>query len=124
MIDPNKAARVVIDAITLGDKGAASKHRCAPGTVARYRARIDSDPELAARVVELGAQADRQWALLRLKSLRHAVERANELIENAETIEDLPAITEHIRVLGDLDLASRILSPPQTEVIDAPPNDE
>jgi hypothetical protein len=104
-----RAARILVDAIAFGDKTACRTWRITERTVVRYRARLANDPELSALVREKGVKADRDWAKARLQSLRKALAKSDELIAMASNPKALPAVTEHIRVIGELDIAAKVL---------------
>jgi|WetSurMetagenome_2_1015567.scaffolds.fasta_scaffold1303646_1 hypothetical protein len=104
-----RAARVLVDAIAFGDRTACRTWKITARTLGRYRARLSSDPELSALVHSKGEKADRDWAQARLQSLRKALAKADELVAKASKPEHLGDVTEHIRVIGELDIAAKVL---------------
>lgn len=104
-----RAARILVDAIAFGDRTACQRWKISEKTLVRYRARLKTDPELSELVRAKGEKADRDWAQARLQSLQKALTKADELVEKASKPEHLGAVTEHIRVVGELDIAARVL---------------
>lgn len=124
-----KAARVLVDAIHLGDKKAAKKHRCGVRTVERYRQRQQSDERLRALVQTILAKDDE---LIRPKRVALQRERADfqsagldfaqavmakghKLLDRC-TSEQFPQlaaalrdVSEAIRNVGEIDLAAEVL---------------
>jgi hypothetical protein len=61
-IDNNQVARILMDAVTMGDRAACDKHDISLRTLQRYRLRLEGDPDLARFVVEKKRLQDKAWA--------------------------------------------------------------
>lgn len=102
------AARVLVDAIALGDKTAADRHEVSEKTIQRYRARAKTDTTLSARVRELGKEAEHGWHFARARFLRRTLKKLDELVEQA-TREDFEQVIAAMKAAGELDLATEAL---------------
>lgn len=60
--DSDKAARILLDAISMGDRAACDKWQISTRTLVRYRERMNGDNSLAQAVREKKALQDRAWA--------------------------------------------------------------
>lgn len=58
----DKAARILLDAATIGDRAACDKHEISLRTLQRYRSRLADDQELSRAVASKKAIQDKQWA--------------------------------------------------------------
>lgn len=105
----DRAARILIDAIAFGDKTACKQWKITERTLVRYRARLDTDPKLAALVREKGKVADAHWSKARLRFLRKAIEKLEKLIDAAK-VDQLADVSDAIRVVGELDIAAQVLN--------------
>lgn len=106
--DPERAARILVDAIALGDKTAAARHKVSEKTVGRYRSRLATDQELSEAVQRISREADKGWHVARARFLRRSLEKLIELVENA-TPEQMKDVTEALRVVGELEIAREAL---------------
>jgi len=104
-----RASRILVDAIAFGDRTAAKRWGITEKTIGRYRKRLESDRELSESVRAKGQKADKDWSKARLRSLRATLKKANELVRMANRADLLGAVTEHLRVLGELDIAATVL---------------
>ena len=78
-IDPDKAAAILVDAAYRGDEAAAELWGVSQRTVKRYRARIDTDDQLALAVQEKRQLVEQDWA----DTLPNTIRAAAEFIERA-----------------------------------------
>ncbi|MBD1911276.1 hypothetical protein [Leptolyngbya sp. FACHB-8] len=60
--DPSRAAIILLDAATMGDRATVEKYDISSRTLQRYRSRFASDQELSALVALKKAEQDRAWA--------------------------------------------------------------
>lgn len=104
-----RAARILSDAIDTTDVLAATKHGVTTRTIENYRVRLETDPSFAALVSKLRKASETQWQGERILALRTTMSKMVELVKGAETIADLPAVTQAARVLGELQIASEAL---------------
>lgn len=109
--NPGRAARILVDAIVFGDAPTCRRWKISRRTLVRYRERLGKDPQLAQLVRSKGQKADKDWSKARLRSLRATLKKANELVKLARGPEHLADVTEHLRVLGELDIAAKVLHP-------------
>lgn len=103
-----RAARVLVDAITLGDRTAADRHKVAEKTVQRYRARLLTDPELSRIVQEKGRVAEHGWHFARAQFLRKTLAKLEQLVEGA-TNDQFEHVIDALKAAGELDLATEAL---------------
>jgi len=105
----DRAARILVDAISLGDKTACRQWKITERTLVRYRARLDTDPKLVELVREKGKVADAHWSKARLRFLRKAIAKLEDLVDQAKP-DQISDVAEAIRVVGDLDIAATVLN--------------
>jgi hypothetical protein len=106
--DRELAARVLVDALTMGDRTAADRNEVSVKTVQRYRARMRDDLVLAELVQKKGRTAEHGWHFARARFLRRTLEKLDKMVQKAKP-EDMPNVIEALRAAGDLDLASEAL---------------
>ena len=104
--DRDRAIRVLIDAMHLGDAEAAKLHGISAASVGRYRRRLKDAPELieAAQVEKQANSAD--WRE-RLKAVKLAVLAKVE--EAAGKSDNLYHLSGALKILSDADVAERAL---------------
>jgi len=107
-IDRERIARLLVDAILLGDKTAAVRHKVSEKTVQRHRKRLTTDAELSEIVQKLGRDAEHGWHFRRSQFLRRTLDKLDEMVQNAGP-DDFEHVIEALRAAGDLDLASEAL---------------
>lgn len=107
-INKERAARILVDAIVMGDKTAADRHKVAEKTVQRYRARMREDEELSALVRQKGREAEYTWHFARARFLRNTLDKLDEMVK-AATVADMPNVIEALKAAGELDLATEAL---------------
>jgi hypothetical protein len=61
-LDRDRAAKILLDALSMGDDAAAKKWGIAPRTIGRYRSMIDNDRELAEAIADKKSQQNQEWA--------------------------------------------------------------
>lgn len=103
-----RAARVLVDAITLGDRTAADRHQVTEKTVQRYRARLLTDPELSRIVQEKGRVAEHGWHFARAQFLRRTLAKLEALVDDASKNE-FEHVINALKAAGELDLATEAL---------------
>lgn len=120
--DRDRAARILVDAIALGDKAAADKWQVSEKTIQRYRERMQSDPDLSAFVQSILAAEAREWRKVRLNFLRTSIAKLTTLVEAASEPKHIRDVSEAIRVVGELQLASDALNVDAGEASDVEGN--
>ena len=103
-----RAAMVLVDAITLGDKTAAERHDISEKSVSRYRARLLIDPELSRIVQEKGREAEHGWHFARARFLRKTLQKLEEMVD-AATPDHFEHVIAALKAAGELDLATQAL---------------
>lgn len=68
-LDRARAIRILLDAASLGDRKACEIHKISERTLRNYRARFESDPELAEAFRRRNAVEDRSCRVLRRRVL-------------------------------------------------------
>lgn len=58
----DKAARIVLDAVVMGDRPACEKHGISLRTLQRYRTKLEDDAELSQVVAQKKEMQDEAWA--------------------------------------------------------------
>ncbi len=96
--DPEYVANVLVDAVALGDNGAARKWGIHIRTVGRYRARMKVDPALAKLVTEKNAEVSHDLATLRVSFLREALDVARIKLKTSTLYE----VAGAIKIVGEL----------------------
>ena len=113
MASPNfnrdRAARVLVDAITLGDRTASERHGVSEKTIQRYRARLLTDLELSQVVQKLGREAEHGWHFARARFLRLTFTKLEAMVESA-TPEHFGHVIDALKAAGELDIAHEVLS--------------
>lgn len=59
--DRDKAARILCDAVVMGDRAACDKHEISLRSLQRYRQKLDGDPELSQVVAQKREIQDKAW---------------------------------------------------------------
>lgn len=106
--DRDRAARVLVDAVLLGDKKAAERWQITERTIGNYRSRLKTDGELSELYDRIGREAERNWHLVRNRFLRDVTEHLRELCLKAGP-EQIKDVREAIKDIGELDLAREAL---------------
>jgi hypothetical protein len=104
----DRAARILVDAITLGDKTAADRHQVSEKTIQRYRERAKGDAELSALVRSHGREAEHGWHFARARFLRKTLAKLEAMVD-AATREDFEHVIDALKAAGELDLATEAL---------------
>lgn len=103
-----RAALILVDAITLGDRTAADRHQVSEKSIQRYRARLLTDPSLSAIVQEKGREAEHGWHFARARFLRKTLQKLEELVDKA-TADNFEHVISALKAAGELDLATEAL---------------
>ena len=117
------AARVLVDAIALGDRTAADRHQVSEKTIGRYRARLKTDAELSERVQELGKEAEHGWHFARARFLRRTLKKLDEMVQDAKP-EHFEHVIAAMKAAGELDLATEALGVGSVDRRERPPTSE
>lgn len=125
----HRAAKVLAEATLTSDTAAARTHGVSTSSIATWRKRLDTDPELAALYAEQLARADGAWRDRLREVLAEGaraqltgLQKLNELIAGADNLVDvldaLRGAQEATRVAGELLITYESLVIP-----DDPPHD-
>lgn len=108
MIDNDRIAWVLLDAIALGDGPAARKWGITRRTVERYRALAKTDHELSDLVAEKRLVAEAELSTLRVRFLRRALCRLEKkIMRRATTVLEIAAA---VKIVGELHQVSEALT--------------
>lgn len=115
-VDIERVAEILVDAFTLGDGSAARKWRTSTRTIRRYRARLRTEPELAAIVREKREDAEEELSALRVRFLRKALGVLEKKIEaeNATVYE----IAGAVKIVGELHQVAEAIGDDGSDVED------
>lgn len=103
--DLEQASSILADAtIRDDDDKVAKRWNVSVRTIQRYRARMGTDRELAARVAQKVDEAERRWDRIRNRGLTVLVQR---MIELSATETDLDKVTNAVKELGELDIGNK-----------------
>src|SRR5438270_895291 len=105
-----RAARILVDASYTSSAKAAKKWKINERTVQLYRARLANDLELARLYQEAKARADSGWHDERLAFLKVALAKLEELVGLAKSAKDITAVSQAVRVVGELQVAEGALN--------------
>lgn len=105
-----RAARILVDASYTSSSKAAKKWKINERTVQLYRARLANDLELARLYQGAKARADSGWHDERLAFLKIALAKLEELVGKADSAKDIPAVSQAVRVVGELQVAEGALN--------------
>ena len=103
-----RAARILIDAISLGDRTAADRHGVSEKTVQRHRARLLTDTQLSELVRAKSRVAEQGWHVARSQFLRKTFEKLEKMVE-AATPEHFDQVINALKAAGELELATEAL---------------
>lgn len=105
--DAEQASSILADATIRDDDRVVGKRwKVSVRTIQRYRARMATDEELAAKVAKKVEEAERRWDRIRNRGLTVLVQR---MIELSATETDLDKVTNAVKELGELDIAGGVL---------------
>ena len=104
-----RAAMVLVDAHFTSVSRAATKWKISEATVHNYRARLASDLELKQMYLERRQRAENEWHDERLRFLKSALAKLDELVGKATEAKDITAIAHAVKVVGELQVASQVL---------------
>lgn len=107
--DAERAALILLDALALGDEAAAEKWDVSVRTVRNHRDRLESDAGFAAFFRAKLAKASRGWASVRLRFLRKAITKLEELVEKAGP-DQIRDVSEAVKTVGELQVVSDALN--------------
>ncbi|MFA5053414.1 MAG: hypothetical protein WC565_05110 [Parcubacteria group bacterium] len=104
-LDRERLARIIVDALDMGDKLAAENAGVCVRSVERYRSKMAEDPELAALVAEkrksANAISEEAWHKTRVRFLRSAVAKLEELVADAKPTQ-IRLVAGAIKIVGEL----------------------
>lgn len=104
-LTPTRIARIVADAVSLGDKAAAKLHKVSVRTVYRHRMASEQDPKLAEVVRVKVAETDAELSKRTIAFLDRVYSAAEKRILAGEGDIDVAAL---VTAAGTLDLQRRV----------------
>lgn len=108
--DRENAARIIAEAMVLGDKGASEKHGVSTRTIKRWRAALKNDPVLAQHISDKKAIVEADWAAKLPGALGICVEWiATNVPHLGRTPESLHAIAGAMKLLAETGLQKQLL---------------
>jgi hypothetical protein len=109
VFNPERAARVLLDALALGDGAAAEKWKVTVRTVENYRARLLTDVHFSALFESLKRKEDGAWRMVRLRFLRKTIAKLETLVDQADSPKYIRDVADAVKVIGELQIASDAL---------------
>lgn len=109
--DPNRAAMILLDAATMGDRATVEKYDISSRTLQRYRSRLANDQELTALVAHKKAEQDKQWA----SEIPGAIAACIKFIANAsqnlkpDDPEAVHAIAGAMKILSEIAMTREVI---------------
>ena len=101
-------ARVLADAVTLGDEVAAKRHGISPRSVQRYRALAKSDDRLTGAVAAKKKAVDDDWRDSAVQFMRTSIAKLEELVAAAGP-DQIREVAGAIKIVGELNVAKDVL---------------
>ncbi|MFA4974154.1 MAG: hypothetical protein WC683_16210 [bacterium] len=99
--DRDRAIRIVVDAVQMGDAQACAFHKVALRTLQSYRKRLAGDPELAQAHAVKKEQDTLEWDAQRRAFLAEGFAKIRELIKNAD-LKNLRDVVGALKIAGEL----------------------
>jgi hypothetical protein len=115
-INYDRAAKILCDAVLLGDRAAAAKWKTSTRTIQRYRLRLETDDKLRRLVAKFQARQDQDWAseipavLAEGMGFLRAAFVDNRNHGGTLAADNIDALTNAINTLADIDLTRRIVA--------------
>ena len=104
------AARALVDAALFGEATACDKHKITLRTLQRYRAALDTDPELSQMYTQLSRETTaRNWADELDATLSAGIRKIKSLIEKTTDPASLGAVTEAVKSLATIAITKEVL---------------
>jgi hypothetical protein len=107
--DPDRAARILVDAAQFGDRKTAESWGITEKTIGNYRRRMSTDASLSDLFLEKKRAADASWQQTRIRCIRKGIDRLEVLFGKADQVEHIEVVSRAIERLGNLDVASKVL---------------
>jgi hypothetical protein len=111
----DRAAKILCDAVLMGDREAAKKWKTTIRTIQRYRIRLETDDKLRQLVAQLQERQDRDWAseIPAVLSEGMAFLRAA-FVDNRHhggtlAADNIDSLTHAIEALADIDLTRQLI---------------
>lgn len=106
--DRDRAIRILVDALDMGDAKACARHNVTVRTLQNYRKRMVNDPELSQAFALKKEQVDRKWDTQRRLFLAEGFAKVRELISTA-TLTNLRDLVGALKVAGELQVTTEAL---------------
>jgi hypothetical protein len=115
-INYDRAAKILCDAVLMGDRTAAEKWKTTQRTIQNYRARLENDEKLRKMVAKLQEKQDADWAgeipgvLAEGMAFLRAAFVDNRRDGGTLEPDNIAALTAAINSLADIDLTRQIIA--------------
>jgi len=109
--DRDKAARILLDAIVMGDQAACDKHDISLRSLYRYRSRLEDDPELAKAVIEKKRIQDEKWADQIPTAIASCIDFLRRASQDCKTDDPdaVHAIAGAIKIMGEVSMTREVI---------------
>lgn len=115
-INYDRAAKILCDAVLVGDRAAAQKWKTTIRTIQRYRLRLETDDKLRSMVTKLQAKQDKDWAseipgvLAEGMAFLRAAFVDNRNHGGTLTADNIDSLTNAINSLADIEITRKIIA--------------
>lgn len=117
IFDKDRAARILVDAVMLGEQTACDKWQISRKTLSRYRDRLGDDPELSRVVQQKRRLIDDGWRREANDLLKQTLTKLGTLVKIA-SVEHMRDVVGVVKIVGDLLITQNAVEP------DEEPEDE
>jgi hypothetical protein len=109
--DRDKAAKILVDASTMGDAAAALKWGIAAETISRYRRKLESDPELSKEIKAKKRLQDQAWADDIPAALTAAIDYLKRASQDADTRDPdaIHAVAGAAKILSEIAITREVI---------------
>jgi hypothetical protein len=106
-VDLERVAEILVDAYAIGDGPAARKWMTSKRTIQRYRARVKTDADLAALVLQKRGETEEELSVLRVQFLRRAlVVLERKIKKRSATVHEVAGA---VKIVGELHQVAEVL---------------
>lgn len=114
IFDYDRAGRILVDAVLLGEQTACDKWQISRKTLSRYRERLADDPKLSAVVQQKKRLIDDGWQREASDLLKKTLTKLGQLVDNA-TQEQIREVVGVAKVVGDLVITQTAIGSDESE---------
>lgn len=115
-INYDRAAKILCDAVLMGDREAAEKWKTTIRTIQRYRIRLETDDKLRRMVAKLQSLQDKDWAseipgvLAEGMAFLRAAFVDNRHHGGTLAADNIDSLTHAIEALADIDMTRKLIA--------------